>query len=199
MILEEMLPKSKQTDDFERWAGYHATSLKRSGRHTCPLNFASTDRSHGLNGLGNLGSFCQNWKSIGLYSRQPCLSKNFVDPATDLARCFLRLANLSSYPLDRLSRYEAILWRQAGQIPFALDALDRRKPQERWRRFRRNRVMGGAAPPFTKMQDSHALKCANAEQSRNPRMAPFVIGSNHQSTRNSRGCAVLLAIERDKR
>ncbi len=54
----------------------------------------------------------------------------------DLVRCFLRLANLPSYPLDRLSRYEAILWRQAGQILFALDALDRRKPQERGRRFR---------------------------------------------------------------
>ncbi len=60
----------------------------------------------------------------------------FVDPAADLARCFLRLANLPSYPLDRLSRYEAILWRQAGQILFALDALDRRKPQDRGRRFR---------------------------------------------------------------
>jgi hypothetical protein len=59
-----------------------------------------------------------------------------VDSATDLARCFLRLANLPSYPLDRLSRYEAILWRQAGQILFALDALDRRKPQDRGRRFR---------------------------------------------------------------
>jgi hypothetical protein len=59
-----------------------------------------------------------------------------VGPTTDLALCFLRLANLPSYPLDRLSRYEAILWRQAGQILFALDALDRRKPQERGRRFR---------------------------------------------------------------
>ena len=59
-----------------------------------------------------------------------------VDPAIDLARCFLRLANLPSYPLDRLSRYEAVLWRQAGQILFALDALDRRKPQERGRRLR---------------------------------------------------------------
>jgi len=58
-----------------------------------------------------------------------------VDPDTDLAHCFLRLANLPSYPLDRLSRYEAILWRQAGQILFALDALDRRKPQDRRRRF----------------------------------------------------------------
>ena len=59
-----------------------------------------------------------------------------VDPATNLARCFSRLADLPSYPLDRLSRYEAILWRQASQILFALNALDRRKPQERGRRFR---------------------------------------------------------------
>ena len=59
-----------------------------------------------------------------------------VDPAIDLVRCFLRLANLPSYPLDRLSRYQAILWRQTGQILFALDALDRRKPQDRRRRFR---------------------------------------------------------------
>ena len=67
---------------------------------------------------------------------RPSSGPKSVDPATDLARCFLRLANLPSYPLDRLSRYEAILWRQAGQILFALDALDRRKPQERGRRFR---------------------------------------------------------------
>jgi hypothetical protein len=60
-----------------------------------------------------------------------------LEPAADLARCFLRLANLPNYALDRLSRYEAILWRQAGQILFALDALQRRKPQERRRsRFR---------------------------------------------------------------
>jgi hypothetical protein len=43
----------------------------------------------------------------------------------------LRLANLPNFALDRLSRYEATLWRQVGRILFALDALDRRKPQER--------------------------------------------------------------------
>jgi hypothetical protein len=51
----------------------------------------------------------------------------------DLARCFLRLANLPTYPLDRLNRYEATLWRQVARILFALDTLDRRKPQEPWR------------------------------------------------------------------
>jgi hypothetical protein len=54
-----------------------------------------------------------------------------LGPGVALARCFLRLANLPNFALDRLSRYEAALWRQAGQVLFALDALDRRKPQGR--------------------------------------------------------------------
>jgi hypothetical protein len=58
-----------------------------------------------------------------------------VDPTVELARCYLDLANLPNFALDRLSRYEATLWRQVGQTLFALDALDRRKPQERGRRF----------------------------------------------------------------
>ena len=66
---------------------------------------------------------------------QPISRPTSADTAVDLTRCFLRLANLPSYPLDRLSRYEATLWRQAGQILFALDALDRRKPQESGRVF----------------------------------------------------------------
>src|SRR4051794_5087091 len=51
--------------------------------------------------------------------------------STDLAQCYLRLANLPSYPLDRLSRYEAALWRQAAQTIFALHALNGRRPWER--------------------------------------------------------------------
>ena len=55
--------------------------------------------------------------------------------AIEFAQCFLRLANLPNFALDRLSRYETALWRQTDQILFALDSLDRRKPQERMRRF----------------------------------------------------------------
>jgi hypothetical protein len=58
-----------------------------------------------------------------------------TDAAAELTRCYLGLANLPNFALDRLSRYEATLWRQAGQILFTLDALDRRKPQERKFRF----------------------------------------------------------------
>src|SRR5262249_12314423 len=54
--------------------------------------------------------------------------------AVEFARCFLRLANLPNFALDRLSRYESTLCRQAGRILHALEILDRRKPQERRRR-----------------------------------------------------------------
>ena len=56
-----------------------------------------------------------------------------ADGAEDLTRAFVRLADLPTYPLDRLSRYEATLWRQACQILFTLECLDHRKPWERQR------------------------------------------------------------------
>jgi hypothetical protein len=81
----------------------------------------------------------------------PSSSSKSVEPppdsTIDLARCFLRLANLPNFALDRLSRYEATLWRQAGRILHALDALDRRKPQERRRRSRDDRRELPASQP----------------------------------------------------
>jgi hypothetical protein len=41
--------------------------------------------------------------------------------------CFLRLAELPTFALDRLSHYEHLLWRQARQIMFTLESLRRRK------------------------------------------------------------------------
>jgi hypothetical protein len=74
---------------------------------------------------------------VAIATTEPGSGSKSVEPALDstveLARCFLRLANLPNFALDRLSRYEATLWRQAGRILYALDALDRRKPQERRR------------------------------------------------------------------
>jgi hypothetical protein len=52
-----------------------------------------------------------------------------TDPANqrdDLTRSFVRLSNLPTYPLDRLSRYEATLWRQACQTLSTLQRLNRR-------------------------------------------------------------------------
>jgi hypothetical protein len=56
-----------------------------------------------------------------------------TDKSDNLTRAFVRLNNLPTYPLDRLSRYEATLWRQACQILFTLRCLDQRKPWERLR------------------------------------------------------------------
>jgi hypothetical protein len=50
-----------------------------------------------------------------------------------LTHSFIRLINLPTYPLDRLSRYEGSLWRQACQILFTLQCLERRRP---WQKLR---------------------------------------------------------------
>jgi hypothetical protein len=76
-----------------------------------------------------------------LYDEPTCTldqgSQSSGEPANnspdDLTRSFVRLTNLSTYPLDRLSRYEATLWRQACQILWTLQCLERRKPWERLR------------------------------------------------------------------
>jgi hypothetical protein len=52
-------------------------------------------------------------------------------PPDDIARCYLRLAHLQNCALDRLNRYEVGLWRQVAQTLLTLEALERRKPQER--------------------------------------------------------------------
>jgi hypothetical protein len=82
-----------------------------------PRSPSLTNHAHGSTGSG------------------PTSARPAVDPTVELARCYLDLANLPNFALDRLSRYETALWRQVGQTLFALDALDRRKPQERRRHF----------------------------------------------------------------
>jgi hypothetical protein len=89
---------------------------------------ANADRQAASDGVANVSETC------------PASAQGRVAPDVEFARCFLRLCNLPNYALDRLSRYEAILWRQAGQILLALDNLDRRKPQERRRCFRVDEV-----------------------------------------------------------
>lgn len=54
-----------------------------------------------------------------------------VTECDDLTTTFLRLTNLPSCPLDRLNRYEAALWRQAGQTLVILQTLNRRRPWKR--------------------------------------------------------------------
>jgi hypothetical protein len=54
---------------------------------------------------------------------------NFQDAQKDIADAFLRLAALPTFPLDRLSRYEHLLWRQTRQLVRTLESLRRRRRQ----------------------------------------------------------------------
>ena len=53
------------------------------------------------------------------------------DRAEDITQSFVQLSNLPTFPLDRLSRYEGRLWRQAGQIVIILEALQGRRSWKR--------------------------------------------------------------------
>jgi hypothetical protein len=68
--------------------------------------------------------------SANLDNRSPSNSEPETD---DRTQSFVRLTNLPTYPLDRLSRYEATLWRQACQVLFTLRCLEQRRPWERRR------------------------------------------------------------------
>jgi hypothetical protein len=48
---------------------------------------------------------------------------------TAIADRFLRLAELPTFPLDRLSRYEHLLWKQARQLVITLESLRRHQRQ----------------------------------------------------------------------
>jgi len=72
-------------------------------------------------------------ESISTGDTSSPFSVEAADQFDDLTRSYVRLSNLPTYPLDRLSRYEATLWRQACQILFTLRCLERHKPWERLR------------------------------------------------------------------
>jgi hypothetical protein len=57
-------------------------------------------------------------------SASPVMSADQFD---DITHSFVRLSDLPTYPLDRLSRYEGTLWRQARQTLIVLQCLDRRR------------------------------------------------------------------------
>ena len=56
----------------------------------------------------------------------PLPGSHIASTSRDIAISFLRLANLDNDIVDRLSRYEAALWRQLAQALFTLQALKRR-------------------------------------------------------------------------
>jgi hypothetical protein len=106
----------------------------RANRQTRQLSASSRDVIHAVFGRADLSDRGTNVSTQIRADLKAVSGNKSGQPSVKFAQCFLRLANLPNFALDRLSRYEAMLWRQAGRILFALHALDRPKPQERSRR-----------------------------------------------------------------
>jgi hypothetical protein len=79
----------------------------------------------------------QNQAFVGATRQPDAAAENNrgLDSRTDIVDSFLRLATLPTFPLDRLSRYEHTLWRQARQITFTLESLRRRRQPPRRSNF----------------------------------------------------------------
>jgi hypothetical protein len=67
------------------------------------------------------------WRLRRATGIETALFERGCNAKTDIAGGFLRLAALPTFPLDRISRYEHLLWRQARQIVFTLESLRHRK------------------------------------------------------------------------
>jgi hypothetical protein len=93
------------------------------------IPFRSPDSGKSLQSCGNttkIFSFCRTENSAAAHQREPndVSAGDCVDAARQLADCFLRLTNNLHLPtFERLSRYEAALWRQAVQIIWVLDPI----------------------------------------------------------------------------
>jgi hypothetical protein len=51
--------------------------------------------------------------------------RNIASTQKDIARCFLRVANLDNEIFERIGRYETTLWRQIAQTLLTLDMMSR--------------------------------------------------------------------------
>ena len=96
---------------------------------------ASQEVVYALFGPANENSFGRDPTLQGITNDMEDACRPVAKPTADFARCFLRLANLPNYALDRLSRYEATLWRQAGQSHHEIEAA--RSPRVNTRDLRR--------------------------------------------------------------
>jgi hypothetical protein len=67
------------------------------------------------------------WRLRRATGIETALFERGCNAKTDIAGGYLRLAALPTFPLDRLSRYEHTLWRQARQLVFTLESLRHRK------------------------------------------------------------------------
>jgi hypothetical protein len=102
---------------------------------------ANTTKLYYVNGFGVAFKVGLRRREIRYVNSTPCSHSNqqlwlkakskLILKASSSLGAFCSWLICPIFTLDRLSRYEAILCRQASRILFALNALNRRKPHER--------------------------------------------------------------------
>ena len=85
---------------------------KGEQRHSCPAVVESAD----------ISEQSQLKPIVACQSNTATADKRRFDANIDIADSFLHLAALPTLPLDRFSRYEHTLWRQARQLVLTLES-----------------------------------------------------------------------------
>ena len=114
--LDRDRPVAMQSEILRAFQSSRQNAAKSLAGEGAPRAFAGTGPEFGLDVVSGPN---------GAQQLHPGGSRA-ASASRDIALSFLRLANLDSEIVDRLSRYEAALWRQLAQTPFTLNALRRR-------------------------------------------------------------------------
>ena len=107
---------------------------RATGIETALFELMSEDSpKHSRENLGEATDIASKRLFLGALQRSDACERNQLvcSSKTDIANCFLRLAALPTSPLDRISRYEYMLWRQVRQIVCTLESLRRRLRYQR--------------------------------------------------------------------
>ena len=116
------------------WRLRRATGIETALFESVTAEFGTGEHGHSRSNLVGRVSLSEQNKLHLVAPRQSHAATEHepgLSAKTDTGNCFLRLMALPTFPLDRLSRYEHLLWRQARQIVFALDSIRHRRRSSR--------------------------------------------------------------------
>jgi hypothetical protein len=133
------------------WRLRRATGIETALFESATEDSCKHERRPSCENLGGAADFAErNRPSLRAVQESDATEGNALssNAKKGIADCFLHLADLPTSALDRLSRYEHLLWRQARQIVFTLESLRRRKrpPSHSTFRFSFRRREPGALP-----------------------------------------------------
>ena len=114
------------------WRLRRATGIETALFESVTAELGTGEHGHSRSNLVGRASLSEQNKLHLIATRQSGASAEYepgLDAKKNTGDCFLRLTALPTFPLDRLSRYEHLLWRQARQIVITLESLRRRKSQ----------------------------------------------------------------------